>query len=259
MRALPLLALLSLAAAPAAAQGIAIPVGCGGCASGALRMDSVQVSGTLANGQARIYVDHVIRNPADHAVDAAFFFPLPEGAELTRVSVFEGSTLEQYNQWSGPDESRWILEGIAGERPDAGLRAYAGTNVVHVRIPSIPARGTQRVQLAYTQPLRAERGRLGFRYSLSAGAEASPIGSVELVLTVETEAGFDELGSPTHDVRVEPGSEMAPCPPQARCGFRGVPSSRNRVVRFTGGGEAQARDFELIYTPSQPAASSAIP
>jgi Vault protein inter-alpha-trypsin domain len=259
MRTLRLLALLSFAAAPAEAQGIAVPVGCGGCASGALRMDSLRVSGTLANGSARIYVDHIIHNPSDNMVDAAFFFPLPEGAQLTQVSVFEGSTLEQYNQWSGPDESRWIQEGIARERPDAELHAYAGMNVVHVRIPSIPARGTQRVQLAYTQPLRAERGTLGFRYPLSAGAAASPIGSVELVLTVETEAGFDELGSPSHDVRVELGSEMARCPPQARCGFRGVPSRRNRVVRFTGGGAAQARDFELLYTPSQRAASSAIP
>src|SRR5215207_8865041 len=117
MRALPLLALLSLAAAPAAAQGIAVPVGCGGGASSGLRVDSVQVSGTLANGRARIYVDHVIHNPADTAIDAAFFFPLPEDAEITQVSVFEGSTLEQYNQSSGPDESRLIMERIAREWP----------------------------------------------------------------------------------------------------------------------------------------------
>lgn len=249
-------ALVLAAAAPAAAQGIVVPLRChGGCPPGGrlpatLAADSVGVYASLKNGVATTYVDLVFRNPAAMVVDGAFFFPLPRDATLTEVSVYEGAELEQYNQWSGPDESRWILEVVVRDRPDAGLRAYAAENVVHVRVPSVPAHGSQRVRLVYTQPLRAEAGVFGYRYPLTAGAAAAPIQRVNLVLQVRTEAGFRDLSSPSHAVDVRWGEEGGPCPPRARCGWTNVPSRRVRVVTFQGGREAQARDFELVYTPS---------
>ena len=83
---------------------------------------------------------------------------MPADAVVTRVTVQEGRELELYNEWSGPDESRWILEGFRRERDAQGLPAYPGTTLVHVRVPSIPAHGAQHLQIAYTQPLRAEDG-----------------------------------------------------------------------------------------------------
>jgi hypothetical protein len=107
MRPLLLLPLLALStAAPAAAQAVAVPVRChGACPDrlpGTLALDSVLVSTNIANGSASTYVSQVIRNATGGAIDAAFFFPLPEDAEVTRVAVYEGRELEVYGDWSRP-------------------------------------------------------------------------------------------------------------------------------------------------------------
>lgn len=268
MRIIPIIALLVLAAAPAAAQGIVVPLRCeGACpADGrlprSLAMDTVRVWGNVLRGHATIYVDHVVRNQTAGTLDGAFFFPLPPGAAIHTVSVFEGEELERYGDWSGPGESRRMLEEIVRERPDAGLREYAGTGVVHVEVPSIPPRGSQRVQIVYTQPLRAVDGTLSLRYPLSVGASVVDIGHLSIGFTVTTAAGFRDLRSPSHAVDVQPGTESARCPREMRCGYRGVTSHRVKIVRLRQGHGDRTRDFEILYTPEDAAAerrSASIP
>lgn len=256
MRTLPLLALLVLAAAPATAQGIVISIRCDHeCpANGTLpriAADSVQVSASVDRGVAITHVDHHFHNALAGEVDAAFFFPLPADAEVYGVSVFLDGRLEQYQRWSGPDESRWIVAGIAREWPDAGLGAYAGAPLVHVPV-RVPAEGSHRVQISYAQPMLAENGTFTYRYPLSAGGGAAPAGRLTLHATVRTEAGFRDLRSPSHAVRVEWGTEAGRCRPEAACGSTAVGSSRVKIVHFAAGPGDRARDFELVYTPAEP-------
>lgn len=259
MRPLLLLPLLALSTAgPAAAQAVAIPVRCHGTCPerlpATLALDSLLVSTNIANGGAATYVSQVIRNATDGAIDAAFFFPLPEDAEVTRVAVYEGRELEVYDDWSRPEESRWIMEGIARERPDAAPRGYAGRKLVHVHVPSIPANGSQYVQIGYTQPVRVSGETLSWRYPLSIGSAASQL--MRLVMEIDTEAGFRDIRSPTHDVDVRWGSKSGRCPPRARCGTTNVPSELSRVVILWGGNEVRPRDFELVYIPTRAASRS---
>lgn len=250
MRALSLFALFLLAApTPAAAQGIIVPVRCqAGCSPGSLTVDSVHAWANLERGVAMTYVNHVFSNATGEALDGAFFFPLPADATIERVTVNEGEELEIYNQWSGPEESRWILQGLARERQGARLREYAGTRVVHVRIPSVDAHGSKRMQIGYSQPLRADGGVIAYRYPLALAATA-PDGHLTLGMTVKTEAGFRDVGSPSHAVDVQLGTELGRCLPRERCGTRGFPSERVRVIRLLDGGGSRTRDFELRYTP----------
>lgn len=250
MRTLLLLALLALSAAPAGAQGIVVPMRCQGACPAVLPLDSVTVVGNLEGESSITYVDHVFRNETAASVDAAFFFPLPRGAVMYQASLYEGSELELYNQWSPPEESRLLLDGILRERPGSGLEAYAGMEVVHVRIPSVPAHGTQRLQIAYTLPLGAPGGPLSYRYPLSVATGAAPAGTLRMVLVVETETGFRDLSSPSHRVDVEWGEEAGRCAPRARCGFTNVPSRRVKVVRMEAAPGDRTRDFELVYTPA---------
>lgn len=259
MRPIPLLSLLVLAAAaPAAGQGIVIPVRCQGeCPAdilpGTLALDTVQAWAYLKGAESITYVDHVFRNTTGRTIDAALFFPLPADATIHSVSVYDPGVpahvtghLLQYNEWSEPAESRRMAEEIVAGRPDSGLRAYAGMQVVHAPVSAIPAHASRRLQIAYTQPLRVEGGAVTWRYPLSAGAA---IGDLTLGVEVTTEHGFRDLGSPSHAVDVSLGTESAPCPPRMRCGTRGVPSDRVKVVRLLNGHDMRARDFELVYTP----------
>jgi hypothetical protein len=267
MRITLLLALFSLAAAPVAAQGIVVQVRCqGACPAGPHRqmtLDTVKAWATLERGHAMTHVNHVFRNDTEGTVDGALFFPLPAGAAIHEVSVFDAAlpahdrnALLQYNRWSGPDESRWIMEGLVRGQPDSGLRAYAGVPVVpvvHVAVASIPPRGIRHVRIAYTQPLRAEGGAITYRYPLSTGARAVPIGHLTLGVEVKTENGFRDLRSPSHAVDVQAGTEGGPCRPEAACGWTTVTTHRVKVVRLQEGPELRARDFELVYTPDDPA------
>ncbi|HEU4885014.1 MAG TPA: hypothetical protein VFT45_22330 [Longimicrobium sp.] len=249
MRAFSLLA-LSLLALPAPAQGIVVPVRCQGeCTPGSLTVDSVAAWANLEHGRAMTYVNHVFSNGSDEAIDGAFFFPLPADAIVERITVRQGEDLQVYNEWSGPQESRWILEGLARERRDARLREYAGAAVVHVRIPAIPGHGVKHMQIGYSQPLRAEGGVIAYRYPLSLAA-AAPAGHVRFGMTIKTEAGFRDVGSPSHAVDVQWGMEPGPCLPRERCGTRGFPSERVRVIRLLDGEGGRLRDFELRYTPA---------
>lgn len=262
MRTLTLLALLSLAcASPVAAQGIVVPVGCrGGCPADRLprtfALDTVKAWANLERGNAQISVDHVFRNETADTVDAAFFFPLSADAVVYQVSVEDAARpahdrdrLLQYNEWSRPDESRWILEGLMREGRDAVLREYAHAVLVHVPVRDIPPGEGRELRIIYTQPLRAENGAITWRYPLTAGAAAAPAGHLTLGLTVKTEAGFRDIASPSHTVDVRLGTEPGPCAPEERCGTKGYPSQRVRVVRMLPAPGNRTRDFELVYTP----------
>jgi len=257
MRPIVLLALLAaVASTPVAAQGIVLPLRCEGACPArlptTLALDSLHVWANLERGRADTYVDYVIRNQTAATVEGAFFFPLPPGAEMDRVWVRAGSELELYKEWSRPEEARLMLDGFARERPEAGLAAYAGVRVVHVRVPPIAPGGVKHLQVAYTQPLRAERGAIAYRYPLALAARAAPVGHVDLGMTVKTADGFVDLRSPSHAVRIDVGTEPGPCAPRERCGTRGYPSHRVRVVRLEHAAGVRARDFELVYVPRLP-------
>lgn len=263
MRALSLLALLSLASAPAAAQGIVVPVGCrGGCPADRLprtfALDTVKAWAHLEHGNARTSVYHDFRNETADTVDAAFFFPLPADAVMDQVSVVDAARpahdrerLLQYNEWSRPDESRWIMEGLMREGRGAVLQEYARAVLVHVPVRDIPPGAARELQIIYTQPLRAEDGVITWRYPLAAGA--APAGHLTLGMTIKTEAGFRAIASTSHTVDMELGMEPGPCAPRERCGTKGYPSQRVRVVRMLPAPGNRTRDFELVYTPADAA------
>ena len=254
MRPTSLLALLFLASAPAAAQGIAVPIRCAGDCAGrppsTLAIDSVQAWANVDRGEAITSTTHVFRNGTAGTLDAAFFFPLPRDAAIHTVSVTVNGELTQYNDWSRPQESRWILDGLLRDRPDAGLAGYARTDIVHVPVLALAPGAAVRLQIVYGETLRGDGGSIAYRYPLAA-ASASPIGSLRMGMTIKTEAGFRDIASPSHAVDVRLGDEPGRCLPRERCGTRGFPSERVRVVRLVERGEDPARDFEVVYTPAE--------
>jgi hypothetical protein len=251
---LPLLALA--AAAPAAAQAIVIPIRCSGPCPRTLAIDTAKVwTNVNVQGRAVTYVDHVFRNTTSAPIEAAFFFPIPAGAEVERAWVQDGPQhkLESYNEWTRPEESRLILDGLARQRPGAGLGAYARWRVVHVRVPPIPPGGVKQVQIGYAQTLQPRGGgEIAFRYPLALAASASPIGHLTLGMEIKTRSGFSDLRSPSHPVQITLGMESGPCGPQERCGTRGYPSQRVKVVRLEPGANVRRRDFELTYVLAPP-------
>ncbi|HYW14512.1 MAG TPA: hypothetical protein VE871_21270 [Longimicrobium sp.] len=255
MRTLPLLALLALAAAPVAAQGIVIPLRCErACAADGtpprIAADRVEVWAAVYRGVAITHVDHHFHTVG--AVEGAFFFPLPADADVYGVSLYLDGGDEQHQPWSDPGESQRMVDAIIRERPDAGLAPYRGAALVHVPV-RVPAAGAHRVQISYAQPMTAHDGTFTYRYPLAAGGAAARAGHMTFGATVTTETGFRDLRSPTHAVDVEWGTEAGRCRPEAACGSTTVGSQRVKIIRFTPSPGDRARDFELVYTPADSA------
>ncbi|HEX8433260.1 MAG TPA: VIT domain-containing protein [Longimicrobium sp.] len=244
--------LVVCAPARAAAQAMVVAAGCAGECR--VELDSVRVAVDVRDTVATTYVDHDILNHGDQAVDGALFFPIPRGATILHVSVYEGATLERYDVWSTPAESRSVLATLMREGRNRGLRAYAGLEVVHVPVPSIPARGSQRVRITYLEMLRPRSGALAYRYPLTTGA---PPRRLALRMTVRTEHGFRDFASPSHPVEVTWGSEGVRCPPRYRCGWMGATSRRVKHVRLDSVPATRRRDFVLRFTPA--ASASELP
>lgn len=251
-----------LVAAPAAAQGVVVPVRCHGACTDplprTLAINSVLAWASLDSVQASTSATHAFHNDGRDTLDAALFVPLPADATVYSVSVYDTNlpahdrnALVGYNEWSRPDESRWIAEGLARDRRIPALREYARTRIVHVPLPGIPPGGRRSVQVQYHQPARMEDGRAVYRYPLSVGGDVAPIGQLRLGMTIRTQAGFLDVHSPSHAVEIEWGTEAARCPPRMACGMRGVPSERVRVVTLADGGNVRRRDFEVVYTPRE--------
>lgn len=251
---LALFLLVLATATPAAAQAIVLPMRCGGtCPARPLVLDSVRVFANVSeHGRASTSVNHGIRNASADTVEGAFFFPIPEGAEVDQVMVHRGPDIEIYGEWTRPEEARLLLDGLARERPRAGLAAYRGRRVIHVRVPAIPPGGVRQIQVGYSQSMPTGGRPITWRYPFSFGAATSPIGHLQLRMEVRTPSGFTDLHSPSHRVDVEWGMEMDRCPAESRCGYMGVTSRRVKRVRLEPAADARRRDFELVYTLAPP-------
>src|ERR1017187_7137269 len=74
-------------------------------------------------------------------------------------------------------------------RPECGAWAYLLTECGH---------GTKKVELEYTQVLRAENGMLRYRFPLKAEGESAPVDEVKIDAKLSSKQGLRTIWSPTH-------------------------------------------------------------
>src|SRR5688500_15949999 len=228
------LAALGCASAGLHAQGVIVPRPCDRCppperGQGAgLPVESVTFETTIQGQVATTHVTQVFRNPHPQVMEGTYFFPLPDDASITEFAIWDGD-----RRLSGEvrprDEARRIYEDIVRRIRDPGLLEYAGQNLFQARIFPIPARGTKRLELTYSQVLRAENGTVGFRYPLGIGRNAARVERLAGRVEIRTQGGLRTIYSPSHQVDVR------------RDGTRGA------RVSFEQARAGERRDFQLFY------------
>ena len=67
------------------------------------------------------------------------------------------------------EEARRIYDEIVRRQRDPGLLEYAGKDLFQASIFPIPARSDKKLELTYTQVLKAESGTVSYRYPLGTG------------------------------------------------------------------------------------------
>ena len=163
---------------PAFGQGIIVPIVCDvrPCRPvprpvplpNVLPVKSIQLD-TKINGQiATTHVEQVFRNDTPYTLEGTYFFPIPETASIVEFAIWEnGKRLS--GEVRSREEARRIYNEIVRRQRDPGLLEYAGKDLFQASIFPIPANSDKKLELTYTQVLKAESGTVSYRYPLGTG------------------------------------------------------------------------------------------
>ena len=105
-------------------------------------------------------------------------------------------------------EARRIYEDIVRRMRDPGLLEYMGRNLFRARVYPIPARGEKRVQISYTEVLKAENGLVKYLYPLNTERfSRDPLTDVSISVRIESQVPIVNVYSPSHKVSVRKEGE----------------------------------------------------
>lgn len=228
----------ALSAGSVHAQGIIVPNRCNDCQPwvpgqrAGLPVESITFETTIEGQVATTHVTQVFRNETRQVLEGTYFFPLPDDASISEFAIWDGDR-RLAGEVRPRDEARRIYEDIVRRVRDPGLLEYAGPNLFQARIFPIPAHGTKKLELTYTQVLRAENGTVGYRYPLGTGRNAAPVERLSGRVSLRSQGGLRTIYSPSHtvDVRRDGGD-------RAR-------------VSFEHDARRERRDFQLFYAPGR--------
>jgi len=113
------------------------------------------------------------------------------------------------------------------------LLEYAGKDLFQASVFPILPYSDKKLELTYTQVMRAEGGTVSYRYPLGTGRQLTQIGSVAGRVEVESKEPLRNVYSPSHVIDVKRDSD------------------RRSLVSFESESGKEPQDFQLFYTISK--------
>lgn len=225
---------LFLAAANAAAQGVIVPGPCNRCPMPprpvplprSLPIKSIKIDTKILSQVATTHVEQVFRNDTDATLEGTYFFPIPDEAAIAEFAIWDGDR-RLVGEVRSREEARRIYDEIVRRQRDPGLLEYAGKNLFQASIYPIPPHSDKKLEITYSQVLRAESGTVAYSYPLGTGRQVTQIGSVAGRIELESKEPLRNIYSPTHAIEVKKSGE------------------RRSVISFESGNQPQ--DFQLFY------------
>ncbi len=164
----------------ATAQGVIVPIICDArpCRPlprprplpipNALPVKSIRLD-TKINGQvATTRVEQVFRNDTPYTLEGTYFFPIPETAAIVEFAIWENGK-KLVGEVRSREEARRIYDEIVRRQKDPGLLEYAGKDLFQASIFPIPPNSDKKLEMTYSQVLKAESGTVAYRYPLGTG------------------------------------------------------------------------------------------
>lgn len=207
------------------------PVMLKGGVSYGLHLQSADIKVEITDQVAKTYITQTFSNDTDRNLAGTYLFPLPEDTTFSSFSLHidgkpvEGKILEA-------QEARQTYEEIVRRMVDPGLLEYADHKTVRARIFPIPAHGTKKVELEYTQLLKAENGLLKYRFPLKTETNGAPAEELKLNVKLSSKQGLRTIWSPSHTVTTEKRDDHA------------------AKVAYLGKDTVPDKDFVLYYSVS---------
>ncbi len=134
----------------------------------ALPVKSITLT-TKINGQvATTHVEQVFRNDTQYTLEGTYFFPIPETASIVEFAIWENGK-KLVGEVRSREEARRIYDEIVRRQRDPGLLEYAGKDLFQASIFPIPPNSDKKLEMTYTEVLKAESGTVAYRYPLGTG------------------------------------------------------------------------------------------
>lgn len=169
-------------AVPASAQGVIVPIVCDRrpCRPGqiprplprplpnALPVKSIKLDTKITGQVATTRVEQIFRNDTQYTLEGTYFFPIPESASIVEFSIWENGK-KLVGEVRSREEARRIYDEIVRRQKDPGLLEYAGKDLFQASIFPIPPNSDKKLELVYSQVLKADSGTVSYRYPLGTG------------------------------------------------------------------------------------------
>ena len=224
------------------AQGIIVPGPCRRCPEiprpipiplpRALPIKSIKIDTKISSQVATTHVEQVFRNNTSATLEGTYLFPIPESASIAEFAIWDGDR-RLVGEVRTREEARRIYDDIVRRQRDPGLLEYAGKDLFQASIFPILPHSDKKLEITYTQVVRAEGGTVSYRYPLGVGRQLTQIDSVTGRIEVESKEPLRNVYSPTHAINVKRDNE------------------RRSFVSFESESAKEPQDFQLFYTISK--------
>ena len=234
------LLIIFLTVLTAHAQGIIVPGPCERCPRPpqpinlprSLPVKSIKLDTKIVAQVATTHVEQIFRNDSNVTLEGTYFFPLPESASISEFAIWDGDR-RLVGEVRSREDARRIYDQIVRRQRDPGLLEYAGKDLFQASIFPIPPHSDKKLELTYTQVLRAESGTVAYRYPLGVGRQMGQIGAVSGRIELESKDALRNVYSPSHAVEVKRNGE------------------HRSLVSFESESGKEPQDFQLFYGISQ--------
>jgi Ca-activated chloride channel family protein len=196
-----------------------------------LPIKSIKIETKILSQVATTHLEQVFRNDTDATLEGTYLFPIPESASIVEFAIWDGDR-RLVGEVRSREEARRIYDEIVRRQRDPGLLEYAGKDLFQASIFPILPRSDKKLELTYTQVLKAESGTVAYRYPLGSGRQTTQIGSVSGRIELESKEPLRNIYSPSHAVEVKHNG------------------NRRSVVSFESQAAKEPQDFQLFYTRS---------
>lgn len=176
------------------------------------KIRAVEIQTAIRDQLAKVQISQVFQNTSSRELEASLFFPIPEGASISGLTLLvDGKELT--GKLLSKADARRIYEEIVSRRRDPALLEYVGQGLFQTSVFPVPANAERKVEIRYTQLLRKDAGLVDLLIPLGTNKHSSkPIESLELSVRLETSEAIKTVYSPSHKVDFErPDDKHAVC------------------------------------------------
>ncbi|HEV8059707.1 MAG TPA: VIT domain-containing protein [Gemmataceae bacterium] len=201
MRCLLALGLLLVGLSSARADGIMIPKE---RSMPPLALVNHHVQITLHDQVAVTHVEQTFRNSTNQMLEATYLFPVPNGASVTKFSMWVNGK-EMTGELLDAPKARQIYNDIVRRTKDPGLLEYVDNNVFRLSVFPVQPRSDQKVSLTYSSVLTRDNGIVEFVYPLKAGSgpgQGHALEEFSIEASIKSPDPIQNVFSPTHAITV---------------------------------------------------------